>query len=421
MAYGVDPAPGVIAAWANGRFEARVAFDSPVAPVEVERAVGRVIAFDETRPTTHSRPGPNAADAPDVRGSLKVAAARVEDGGRTVVLTTDPHPRAGTYTLELAGQKVEYDLSGAEVTWDDGGENARPLGVTWWPSLDAAEVRSLAAKTPALAESIARLSRPGRLTVSTLVSLPKRPVTLRVASNLQVTPTLDGQEPTERDAKGASVFQTEATGDLALLVLEIRTGSAPAGSAPEWSVTITGENGPVTGRETLQLPWASAAPGALAPSQGVPDLSGGDPKRGAEVFANAESKCAQCHKVAGQGGEVGPDLTALSGRDRAEVYRDIAEPSARIHPDYVPYTVALKDGRVLVGTVRAVGAGSIRVTDTEAKSTVVERAELEDVRPSATSIMPVGLAGVIGEAKLKDLIAFLTAPRPAAAPGRGGP
>jgi putative heme-binding domain-containing protein len=83
-----------------------------------------------------------------------------------------------------------------------------------------------------------------------------------------------------------------------------------------------------------------------------------------------------------------------------------------IRPDYVPYTVALKDGRVVVGIVRAEGAGAVRVTDTDAKTTLVRRAEIEELRPSATSIMPVGLAGAIGEANLRDLVAFLTAAPP---------
>lgn len=95
------------------------------------------------------------------------------------------------------------------------------------------------------------------------------------------------------------------------------------------------------------------------------------------------------------------------------VYRDIAEPSAVIHPDYVPYTVALKDGQVLAGTVRAEGADALRVTNTDARTTTVNKSDVEELRPSATSIMPVGLTGAIGEAKMRDLMAFLMSPPPA--------
>jgi putative heme-binding domain-containing protein len=81
----------------------------------------------------------------------------------------------------------------------------------------------------------------------------------------------------------------------------------------------------------------------------------------------------------------------------------------------VAYTVALKDGRVLVGIVRTEGADSIRVTDTDAKTTVIHRAEIEEFRPSATSIMPVGLMGTLGEGPLRDLLSFLTQPPAGAA------
>jgi putative heme-binding domain-containing protein len=147
-----------------------------------------------------------------------------------------------------------------------------------------------------------------------------------------------------------------------------------------------------------------SAPVAIAPEL----IAGGDRGKGEAVFKSEAAKCVNCHKVRGVGGEVGPDLSSLIHRDRAWVYRNLTEPSAMIHPDYVPYTVLLKDGRVLSGIVRAEGADSIKVVDTEAKATVVAKSEIEELRPSATSIMPVGLTGAIGEAGVRDLIAFLT-------------
>ena len=48
----------------------------------------------------------------------------------------------------------------------------------------------------------------------------------------------------------------------------------------------------------------------------------------------------------------------------------------------------------------------------EAKVTVIPRAQMDDFRPSATSIMPVGLAAAIGPERLRDLIAFLVTPLP---------
>ena len=73
--------------------------------------------------------------------------------------------------------------------------------------------------------------------------------------------------------------------------------------------------------------------------------------------------------------------------------------------------MAVRDGRVLAGVVRAEGADSIRVTDTNAKPTTLRRDEIDQIRPSGTSIMPVGLAGALGEASVRDLITYLTSPR----------
>jgi putative heme-binding domain-containing protein len=78
----------------------------------------------------------------------------------------------------------------------------------------------------------------------------------------------------------------------------------------------------------------------------------------------------------------------------------------------VPYTVLTRDGRVLAGIVRAEGADAIKVTNTEGKSEIVAKAAIEELKPSATSIMPVGLLGAVGEEGVRDLLAFLTAPPP---------
>jgi putative heme-binding domain-containing protein len=139
-------------------------------------------------------------------------------------------------------------------------------------------------------------------------------------------------------------------------------------------------------------------------------MVGGDPIRGRSIFFGPQAKCSACHAVAGKGATVGPDLGHQFERPPAEVYRDIADPGLWINPNYVAYTIALKNGRVLVGIVRAQGAETIRVTDTDARTTVVRRDQIEEFRPSPTSIMPVGVVGALGDGPLRDLLAFLTNP-----------
>jgi putative heme-binding domain-containing protein len=113
--------------------------------------------------------------------------------------------------------------------------------------------------------------------------------------------------------------------------------------------------------------------------------------------------------VKGRGDQVGPDLTTIGRKGAEYIYRSIAAPSESITPDYVTYTVSLKDGRVAAGVVRADGPDAIRIIDTEAKSIVFPRAEIDGFRPATASIMPVGLLPALGEARIRDIIAYLTA------------
>ena len=163
----------------------------------------------------------------------------------------------------------------------------------------------------------------------------------------------------------------------------------------------------------LAVPWAPTnPPKAPAPPPLPFQWDGGDRARGEAVFFSEEAKCSTCHQVRGKGGAVGPDLSKLAGHDPATVYRDIAEPSAIIRPEYVSYTVAFKDGRIAVGLVRAEGADQIHVLDTGAKAVDYPRETIEQLRPSTTSIMPVGLAGALGENRMRDLLTFLLATSP---------
>jgi putative heme-binding domain-containing protein len=75
----------------------------------------------------------------------------------------------------------------------------------------------------------------------------------------------------------------------------------------------------------------------------------------------------------------------------------------------------MKDGRVLMGVVRAEGFDEARVMDTDARQTVVRRSEIAEFQPSTTSVMPQGLAAAVGEQGMRDLLSFLATVRPAPA------
>ena len=421
-ALGQEPGPKLVAAWPSGPMEVRVAFDRAVDPSLAVNVVGRGVEFGEA-----GKPGGRVGGE---KGTLKVAGARLVDDGRTLVLVTDPHPRESSYRLAIPGVKsprtagngatidVAYDLGGVEVAWVETGQS-KPSWSGWWPEVEPLSVFAAVEKSGEHERLWPLTDRLGRLTLRTLVKLPAGSSAL-TADASSAFETTYGQESARSDGAHHASFKAEPAGEASEFSLAISTNAM---SRPRVGLGATSadraSNAPLH-RSAFLLPWAPTSP-PPAPAPEIPPglITGGDPIQGRLVFYGEAAKCATCHKVRDQGGAVGPELSNLVGRDRAWIYQNIVEPSASIHPEFVSYTVAMKDGTIAMGVVKADGPDALKVGDIDAKQTVIPRSEVEEIRPSTSSIMPVGLLGAIGEDRTRDLLAFLTtAPPPTPDAGR---
>ncbi len=424
---GDEPGVRPIAVWPSGPIEVVASFDQRLPRSSAEKLVGQSIPYFDGSEAVAGR-----GSSWRLLGQLRIAAIRLTDDNRTLVMATDPHPRAACYKLPLptrdpvprpgakANPTAAYDLSGAEVAWsEDGGDLARPRWSGWWPRLDAAVVRRLTRGSRPHAELFDLLRKRGRLVVSTLVRLPKGTVTLRLDCNQPIDEAILGDTQGEPvDPAGAPrhrIAMTCSSQDEPLfLTMTVRTGEV----TESFSLTGTYRIGNEKADHALEaaqllLPWApSVTDNTSQPLVLVPGLGGGDPVRGRALFTGDQARCSQCHVFRGQGAQVGPDLTEIERKGRAEIYRSIAAPSAAIEPPYATYTIITRTGQVVAGMARAEGADAIRVTDTNAHTTVIGRSEIEQIRPSATSIMPVGLTATLGDGAIRDIIAFLTSPAP---------
>jgi putative heme-binding domain-containing protein len=413
----------VAAVWPSGPLDVVVAFDNAVDPAAASELVGKSITYFEP-----ARPTGDRAGAPGPSGALRIVGARLTDAGRTLTLATDPHPSLARYVLPrtepatnltakaLFGGESSYDLSGLEATWTpNSGQDAQPLWTGWWPLVDLEATRRLTRGSKRHDDGLALLAKPGRLALGTLVRLPEGDVSVRIESSQPIEEAILGEAQAEMTAPGAStdrhraVLKVRSQGEPLFMSITCRTAS----NARPFSLTASYRLGDAQTDHELErgqtiLPWAPVpAPAATAPLV-VPDLAGCDPVRGKVVFNGEQARCSQCHAFRGQGGKVGPDLTEVGKKSRAEIYRAIAAPSASIEPEFMSYSVATKSGQVVVGLVRAEGPDAIRITDTNAHATTIPRREIDQIRPSANSIMPVGLTGALGEPAMRDLIAYLT-------------
>jgi putative heme-binding domain-containing protein len=184
-------------------------------------------------------------------------------------------------------------------------------------------------------------------------------------------------------------------------------------------------DGGVTGRtvppQHFEPPWVLAS-GADTDSKPEPEVAtvGGDHGRGKELFFGEKLRCGSCHRVRAEGATTGPDLSNLVHRDAASVLRDIRDPSATLHPDYVTFNLVRDDGELLSGFVREQSASKVRLVAPDGIESVVRRDAIRRLEPSAISLMPVGLVDALTEAETRDLLAFLLHEPRRRTPAAGG-
>jgi putative heme-binding domain-containing protein len=99
----------------------------------------------------------------------------------------------------------------------------------------------------------------------------------------------------------------------------------------------------------------------------------------------------------------------MAAHPREELLVHILDPSRSVEGNFVQYTAATVDGRVLNGLLASETRTSIELIDAEGKAHVLPRDELEELAASKKSIMPEGFEKQVSKEALTDLLAFLGA------------
>jgi putative membrane-bound dehydrogenase-like protein len=135
----------------------------------------------------------------------------------------------------------------------------------------------------------------------------------------------------------------------------------------------------------------------------------GDLARGREVF---RKNCTACHKVAGEGRDVGPELTALRERPAAELLVAILDPNREVNPQFMQYKARMKDGSILDGLIAAESAVSVTLKKAEGEPATILRSEIDVLASTNLSLMPEGLEKAIDVGQMADLLRFLKEAKP---------
>ncbi len=138
-------------------------------------------------------------------------------------------------------------------------------------------------------------------------------------------------------------------------------------------------------------------------------LVGRDFENGQKVFA--VTQCFKCHRFAGNGGMVGPDLSAAGRRfNKHDLVQSLVDPSAVVSDQYQATLFQLEDGRVVSGRVVNLNGDSYMVQEDmldPGRLTGINVNQIEEQKPSEVSMMPTGLLDTLTQDDVLDLLAYL--------------
>lgn len=123
-----------------------------------------------------------------------------------------------------------------------------------------------------------------------------------------------------------------------------------------------------------------------------------------------ETGCVQCHRFAGEGGSVGPDLTGVGRRlSQHDLLESVLLPSKVIVEGYANTEIETKAGQHFSGRIEREDERVLvirPITATEDMVTI-RKADIRQRTLSKTSNMPPGIVNTLDESKILDLLAYL--------------
>ena len=116
--------------------------------------------------------------------------------------------------------------------------------------------------------------------------------------------------------------------------------------------------------------------------------------------------CGACHKMYGEGGTIGPDLTGSGRKDLDYLLHNIADPGAVVSNGYRMSILTLRDGRIITGVIASENRKILTLRQIAGEVTI-EKSELKKRERPPISMMPEGLLQALQPDQVRDLIGFL--------------
>ncbi len=135
----------------------------------------------------------------------------------------------------------------------------------------------------------------------------------------------------------------------------------------------------------------------------------GDPAHGREIYA--AKGCGGCHRVQGEGGRMGPDLSDIGAmRSLGHLQSSILRPDESVLPQHWMVRAETKNGKRISGMRLNEDTFSVQLIDATGNLKSFQKKDLSDMEVDRSSPMPA-YEGQIEGSDFDDLVAYLASLR----------
>jgi putative heme-binding domain-containing protein len=120
-----------------------------------------------------------------------------------------------------------------------------------------------------------------------------------------------------------------------------------------------------------------------------------------------QKSCGSCHKMYGNGGNIGPELTGSNRANLDYFLFNVLNPSGEIQDDYKLVVITTRDGRTYSGNVIAENDRQVSMRIVGKDVSKINKSEIQSREVMPSSLMPVGILETIQENEVLDLVKYM--------------
>jgi putative membrane-bound dehydrogenase-like protein len=127
-------------------------------------------------------------------------------------------------------------------------------------------------------------------------------------------------------------------------------------------------------------------------------------RHGRELFLRT---CGPCHKLYGEGGAIGPDITGSNRASLDYLLFNVLTPNAEVQDTYKMVVITTRDGRTLSGMVISETDRQVTLRIVGGDPISIRKSEIQSREATGVSLMPPGLFDTLTDPEVIDLVGYL--------------